>query len=618
MWLASVTLDVSHPDMSPSKAAAPWNASAMSVTAEVFHADMSPSKAAAFLNMRVTSCTRDRSGASAALYSMAEAPLNESAIELHDVLPHCTSAVSFAALVELPAMNLWKSPDTDTLYEPGLAYAWAALPDWTVLVPSPHITVYVPVWPPALISMAWLAAVVFHVVVKWCDPGRSGVTPMFWSAAAPMALPAISLTAPASMSSWGDGMAFTAVLFAALRANASELVPFADMVPSDMVTPPAAWPAFLTWNFDATCFEESSGSLNAMFSAPVAASYAADANAGFVTSRTVMVLLEAAAMVLPAVSLTAPASMYSRGAAIMPAEFRSVELRLNARKDVPLTAIVPLDSVMPPVAWLMSRTWNFEATCFVGSSASLNVMFSAPVSFLYAADDTVGRTMSAVICSAAALFVPKRPPPAPILTEYAALLGALVMLNVPPDMAKRELSASPAPLTSEYAGFCPRRTAFWAATPPTVRLSRFSTVLSGAIYHGPRFWLKDAAPSNMEVIEIAAETSHPDMSPLKAVALANMWFMLVTAEVFHVEMSPLKAAAPANMLFIRVAAETSHAERSPLKAAAPANMATMSVTEEVFHAERSPLKAAFLNMPPMTVTEEVFHVEMSPLKAAAP
>ena len=42
-----VTAETSHPDMSPSKAAAPLNMPSMSVTAETSHPDRSPSKAAA-------------------------------------------------------------------------------------------------------------------------------------------------------------------------------------------------------------------------------------------------------------------------------------------------------------------------------------------------------------------------------------------------------------------------------------------------------------------------------------------------------------------------------------------------------------------------------------------
>ena len=351
--------------------------------------------------MNVVSATRDRSGASVALYVMYLALRNESAIELHDALPHWTSAVSFAALVMLPATNLWKSPDIETLYEPAVVYAWTALPDSMVLELSPHITVYVPVWPPALISIAWLAAAVVHVVVKWCDPGRSGVTLMARSAAASAALPAMSLTAPASMSSWGDTMAFTESLSAVLRLNARKDVPFVAMVPLDSVTPPALWPDALTWNLDGTCFVASNGSLNVTFSAPVAASYVADTNVGFAVSRVSMVLFAAAAMALPAISLTAPASMYSRGTVVLPTEFLAFAARVNARKSVPLFVMVPLDIVTPPVAWVMFRIWNLEATCFEESSGSLNAIVSTPVALWYAADDTVGLAMSAVICSTA-------------------------------------------------------------------------------------------------------------------------------------------------------------------------------------------------------------------------
>ena len=138
----SVTLDVSHEDTSPLKARASKNMCDMSVAAEVFHEDKSPLNTYASLNMPLMFCALDKSGASVALYVMYLALRNESTIELQDALPHWTSAVSFAALVVLPATNLWKSPDMETLYELAAVYVWTALLVWVVsAVLSPQSTV---------------------------------------------------------------------------------------------------------------------------------------------------------------------------------------------------------------------------------------------------------------------------------------------------------------------------------------------------------------------------------------------------------------------------------------------------------------------------------------------
>ena len=149
--------------------------------------------------------------------------------------------------------------------------------------------------------------------------------------AASMPLPDASLTAPAAMWSRGACMEFTAVLSDAPSVNVTEAVPLAVMVPADNVTPPVFWPASLTWNLEATCFEESSGSLNVMVSRPWPVWYAADTKAGFIVSRTVMDWSAAAAMALPAVSVTAPASMSRCGAAMAFTVCLSAVLRLNVR-----------------------------------------------------------------------------------------------------------------------------------------------------------------------------------------------------------------------------------------------------------------------------------------------
>ena len=67
-------------------------------------------------------------------------------------------------------------------------------------------------------------------------------------------MPEVSLTAPASMSSWGVVSAFTEFLSALLMVMVSELVPFVVMVPLDRVTPPELEPDSRTWSLVATCF----------------------------------------------------------------------------------------------------------------------------------------------------------------------------------------------------------------------------------------------------------------------------------------------------------------------------------------------------------------------------
>ena len=314
------------------------------------------------------------------------------------------------------------------------------------------------------------------------------------SESAAIALPAESLTAPASMSSCGVVIAFTEFLSVPLRVNVSELVPFAVMVPLDRVTPPEPEPDSRTWNLDAACFEESSVSLNVTASTPVPVLYVADAKPGLTMSTTAMGRSYIASMVLPEASRTAPASMSICGTvkALTAAVF--VAFRPNVMELVPFVVIMLLDNVIPSVSWPMPLTWNLDAACLEESRDSLNDTVSTPVPGWYDTDSTVGRTISAVICCTTALFWPKRPfPSTPILTEYDDLAGACFMLSVLPDISKSELSVSPAPLTSEYVGLCPRRTEFCAATLPTVRLSMFSALLSSAAYHGPRLWLKAEA-----------------------------------------------------------------------------------------------------------------------------
>ena len=169
------------------------------------------------------------------------------------------------------------------------------------------------------------------------------------------------------------------------------------MALSDIVTLLKVRPASLSSNPAGICFVESSLSLNSTISWPVPVSYVADVKAGFVVSRTVMGCFAAAATGLPAASLTAPASMCSLGSARPLTEFLSAASRVNVSELVPLAVMVPLDMVTPPEFWLNSRTWNFDATCFEASSASLNVMVSWPEPVRYVADAKVGLVTSAVV-----------------------------------------------------------------------------------------------------------------------------------------------------------------------------------------------------------------------------
>ncbi len=187
---------------------------------------------------------------------------------------------------------------------------------------------------------------------------------------------------------------FTEVLFASFRVNVRESVPLDVMVPLDSVTPPESEPDSRTWNLEAICFEESSGSLNVTFSTPLPVLYTADVKLGRMVSFIVMVWFAAAAIALPAVSLTAPASMYRRGVGVELTEALAVEFRVRVREVVPLDVMVPLDSVIPPELCVRFLMWNLEATCFEESSGSLNDTVRAPLPVLYAADEKVGRRVS--------------------------------------------------------------------------------------------------------------------------------------------------------------------------------------------------------------------------------
>ena len=97
------------------------------------------------------------------------------------------------------------------------------------------------------------------------------------------------------------------------RVTVRELVPFAVMVPLDSVTPPELWPDSRMWNLVATCFEESSASLNVIFSVPSPVLYDAEENVGRIVSFTVMVWSAAAATALPEVRYGARVDVQLRG-----------------------------------------------------------------------------------------------------------------------------------------------------------------------------------------------------------------------------------------------------------------------------------------------------------------
>ena len=64
--------------------------------------------------------------------------------------------------------------------------------------------------------------------------------------------------------------------------------------------------------------------------------------------------------------------------------------------------------------------------------------------------------------------------------------------------------------------------------------------------------------------------------------------MSVTADTSHFEMSQLKASVPENMLAIFVTADASHLEISALKVRAIANIALVSVTADTSHSPIGP------------------------------
>ena len=89
-------------------------------------------------------------------------------------------------------------------------------------------------------------------------------------------------------------------------------------------------------------------------------------------------------------------------------------------------------------------------------------------------------------------------------------------------------------------------------------------------HHAP--CLNAEVPKIMSVIVRTLDTSHVDMSELKAVAIINVVDKEVTLDTSHVERSELKALAVSNVPSKVVTLDTSHVERSELKASAPLNV----------------------------------------------
>ena len=100
---------------------APSNIPDMSMADETSHSDMSPLKDVALRNIPDMSVTRERSGESAALYIMLEAPANASRIVVHWIPPHLSIDTSLAAFVwSPPSCILEKFPDIPTVWSPGV------------------------------------------------------------------------------------------------------------------------------------------------------------------------------------------------------------------------------------------------------------------------------------------------------------------------------------------------------------------------------------------------------------------------------------------------------------------------------------------------------------------
>ena len=86
-----------------------------------------------------------------------------------------------------------------------------------------------------------------------------------------------------------------------------------------------------------------------------------------------------AAMLLPCRSVMAPASTIKRGADIAFTVLVSALPKSNFMELVPFVTIKPLDRVMPPEFWPVSRMCILEASCAALSRVALNATSSVPL-----------------------------------------------------------------------------------------------------------------------------------------------------------------------------------------------------------------------------------------------
>ena len=96
----------------------------MSLMLETSQADRSPSKDEAPSNIYLMSVTRERSGTSAALYVMLDAPLNAECIDVHRESPHWSIDISLCASAWLSRRISSMSPDMRTVWIPAESYVW--------------------------------------------------------------------------------------------------------------------------------------------------------------------------------------------------------------------------------------------------------------------------------------------------------------------------------------------------------------------------------------------------------------------------------------------------------------------------------------------------------------
>ena len=110
------------------------------------------------------SVTRERSGTSAALYIMLDAPLKAESIDVHRESPHWSIETSLSASAWPSRRILVMSPDMRMVWSPAESYVWVWLPLVpSSIVPSPQSIVYVPRAGTVTDSPG---ATVLHVVTK--------------------------------------------------------------------------------------------------------------------------------------------------------------------------------------------------------------------------------------------------------------------------------------------------------------------------------------------------------------------------------------------------------------------------------------------------------------------